>query len=80
MSPVVRVGVPDVIGQEGPWVSQLAESKDSGAADLLYHLPLLRPSNTEAKMQYLSLIPKVSTHCFLLLFASASLLFLLHLH
>lgn len=41
------------------WVSQLAESKDSGAADLLYHLPLLRPSNTEAKMQYLSLIPKV---------------------
>ncbi|XP_050692028.1 protein Smaug homolog 2-like isoform X3 [Eriocheir sinensis] len=41
------------------WVSQLADGKDSGASDLLHHLPLLRPANTDAKMQYLSLIPKV---------------------
>lgn len=46
------------------WVSQLADGKDSGASDLLHHLPLLRPANTEAKMQYLSLIPKVRTRSF----------------
>lgn len=44
------------------WVSQIPEAKDGGAADLLHHLPLLRPSNTEAKLQYLSIIPKVLAH------------------
>ncbi|XP_071546337.1 protein Smaug homolog 2-like isoform X3 [Panulirus ornatus] len=44
------------------WVSQIPEAKDGGASDLLHHLPLLRPSNTEAKLQYLSIIPKVLAH------------------
>ncbi|XP_069190551.1 protein Smaug homolog 2 isoform X2 [Procambarus clarkii] len=44
------------------WVSQIPEAKDGGACDLLHHLPLLRPSNTEAKLQYLSIIPKVLAH------------------
>lgn len=44
------------------WVSQIPEAKDGGVSDLLHHLPLLRPANTEAKMQYLSIIPKVLAH------------------
>ncbi|KAK4293156.1 hypothetical protein Pmani_034126 [Petrolisthes manimaculis] len=43
------------------WVSQVGGDggKDGGASELLHHLPLLRPTNTEAKLQYLSIIPKV---------------------
>lgn len=44
------------------WVSQIPEGKDGGASDLLHHLPLLRPANTEAKLQYLTIIPKVLAH------------------
>ncbi|KAK7069899.1 hypothetical protein SK128_025089 [Halocaridina rubra] len=48
--------------ERGAWVSQIPEAKDGGASDLLHHLPLLRPTNTEAKLQYLSIIPKVLAH------------------
>ncbi|CAL4058781.1 unnamed protein product, partial [Meganyctiphanes norvegica] len=44
------------------FVSQIPEGKDGGASELLHHLPLLRPTNTEAKLQYLSIIPKVLAH------------------
>lgn len=48
--------------EHSAWVSQIPEAKDGGAYDLLHHLPLLRPANTEAKIQYLSIIPKVLAH------------------
>ena len=40
------------------WVSQI-QDKDSLASELLYHLPLLRSNNNEAKHHYLNAIPKV---------------------
>lgn len=45
------------------YISNLsAESKETAVAQLLSHLPLLRPGNEEAKAQYLELIPKILAH------------------
>ncbi|XP_067119817.1 protein Smaug homolog 1 isoform X2 [Centruroides vittatus] len=38
------------------------ETKENAVVQLLSHLPLLRPGNNEAKLQYLSLIPKILSH------------------
>ena len=38
------------------------ESKDSAVAQLLSHLPLLRPGNNDVKQEYLNLIPKILLH------------------
>lgn len=38
------------------------ESKETAVSQLLSHLPLLRPGNEEAKVQYLELIPKILAH------------------
>ncbi|KAK3862164.1 hypothetical protein Pcinc_031946 [Petrolisthes cinctipes] len=46
---------PPTVGEPGGG----RRGKDGGASELLHHLPLLRPTNTEAKLQYLSIIPKV---------------------
>ena len=38
------------------------ESKDEALAQVLSHLPLLQPSSTEAKAEYLKLIPELLTY------------------
>ncbi|XP_022092986.1 protein Smaug homolog 1-like isoform X2 [Acanthaster planci] len=38
------------------------ESKEIAVAQLLSHLPLLRPGNNDVKKEYLSLIPKILLH------------------
>ena len=38
------------------------ESKENAVNHLLSHLPLLRPGNTDAKAEYLNIIPKVLAH------------------
>ncbi|XP_038071436.1 protein Smaug homolog 1-like isoform X2 [Patiria miniata] len=38
------------------------ESKDTAVAQLLSHLPLLRPGNNDVKQEYLNLIPKILLH------------------
>lgn len=40
----------------------LDEKKDLAFAQLLAHIPLLHPNNTEAKTQYLSLFEKLLPH------------------
>ncbi|XP_077997423.1 protein Smaug homolog 1-like [Glandiceps talaboti] len=45
------------------YISSLCnESKENAVAQLLGHLPLLHPGNTEAKNKYLELIPKILRH------------------
>ena len=45
------------------YISNLCnEPKESAVAQLLSSLPLLKPGNTEAKEQYLKLIPKILSH------------------
>ncbi|XP_066486060.1 protein Smaug homolog 1 isoform X3 [Tiliqua scincoides] len=38
------------------------ESKDKVISLLLTHLPLLKPGNTEAKLEYMKLLPKILAH------------------
>jgi hypothetical protein len=45
------------------YISNLhAESKENAVAQLLCRLPLLKPGNTEAKAEYLKIIPKILAH------------------
>ena len=52
----------DVMPTVAGFVSSLPAESDAAIAQLLLHVPLLRPGNNETKARYVSVIHKVLSH------------------